>query len=249
MKKIVLIIISILISFNIYSLNVPRLTGPVVDNAGVLSSSEETEISNYIKAVERSSGAQIAVLVIDSLEGESLEMFSYKTAKEWALGEESNDNGVLLLVSINDRKMRIEVGHGLEGILTDATSGYIIRNIITPSFKSGDFAQGIMDGVKAMGDLIAGDVSPSQYSDSARSGRSSAGSYFGIIFFLIFLVIRISMMGRRRRGFFFWGLGGHHHHHHHSSRSSSFSSGGFSSGSSFSGGGGSFGGGGASGGW
>ena len=233
------------------ALDVPPLQGRINDRASVLSSSASEELENYLAAVERSSGAQIALLTIDSLEGEDLESYSLSVAEKWKLGASGEDNGALLLVAMAEKKIRIEVGYGLEGVLTDAMSGYIIREAIVPEFKNGRFDLGIAAGIKAIGGIVTGDA-PISAEDIRQSGNQNESG--GIpLFFIIFLFIFIfGRMGRyrryRRRGMspmsaFFLGsmLGG-------STRSGGSRSS-FGGGGGFSGGGGGFGGGGASGGW
>ena len=251
-KRLVSVILVLLTAGALWSTDIPRLQGQINDNAGVLSGGTRAELEQYLAAVEKQSGAQIALLTIESLEGESLEAYSIAVVDEWQLGRTGDDNGVLLLVAMAEKKIRIEVGYGLEGVLTDAVSGYIIREDISPELRRGNFDAGITAGLTTIGKVVAGEVTISE-NQAARSEERESGSsgLFFLVFFLIFVVGRIGRMGRyRRRGMspwsaFFLGsmLGG-------SSRGRS--SGGFGGGGGFggfSGGGGGFGGGGASGGW
>lgn len=250
MKRLLLILLLSASVFSLFALDPPPLKGRINDYADLLSSSEEGELSRYLEAVERDSGVQIALLTIPSLEGDSLESFSYRTARYWKLGSAGNNNGLLLLIALEERKIRIEVGYGLEGTITDSLSGFVIRNHIAPYFKRGDFAGGISDGLHTLGAVITGDVTISPEEESDLPARSLVMEilrmFGGIIFFFLFFFLRISVFGRRRRTSRVGaGLYTAHRMHTHSS---GFSSGGFSGGG-FSGGGGSFGGGGASGGW
>jgi len=232
-----------------FALDVPPLEGRINDHAGILSSSESRDLDNYLAAVEKATGAQIALLTIPSLEGESLESYSFKVVDKWQLGSAEKDNGALLLVAMEEKKIRIEVGYGLEGVLTDAMSGYIIREAIVPEFKKGNFDRGITAGLKAMGGVVTGDtpISTEQINSSVQDEGEGGVSIFFLIFLLVFFFGRIGRYRRYRRrgmspmGAFFLGsmLG---------SASRGRSSGGFGGGG-FSGGGGGFGGGGASGGW
>ena len=236
---------------SVFGLDVPGLDGRINDHAGVLSSSAAGELENYLAAVEKATGTQIALLTIPSLEGDSLESYSLRVVDKWQLGSAEQDNGALLLVSMEERKIRIEVGYGLEPVLTDAMSGYIIREAIVPEFKSGNFDRGIAAGLQAMGGVVTGDtpITVEQIEDSQGDERGGGVPIFVIIFLFVFIFGRIGRYRRyRRRGMspmsaFFIGsmLGG-------ASRGGS-SSGGFGGGGGFSGGGGGFGGGGASGGW
>lgn len=132
------------------ALEVPYLSGRVNDHAGLLSPSASARIEDTLRAWEKKTGHQAAVLILPSLEGEALEDFSIKVARTWALGRKGADDGVLLLVAKNDRKLRIEVGRGLEGDLPDALAGRIIQDEIVPRFRSGDFEGGVSAGVDAM---------------------------------------------------------------------------------------------------
>ncbi len=256
MKKIITAILTLIALFSVstvsvFGLEVPRLEGRINDKAGVLSSSTSREIDSYLAAVEKATGAQIALLTIPSLEGDALESYSLRVAEAWKLGSAEQDNGALLLVAMEEREIRIEVGYGLESVLTDAMSGYIIREAIVPEFKSGNFDRGITAGLQAMGGVVTGDtpITVEQIQDSRKEEESGGVPVFFLIFILVFLFGRIGRYRRyRRRGMspmsaFFLGsmLGG-------ASRGGS-SSGGFGGGGGFSGGGGGFGGGGASGGW
>ena len=258
MKKNKLLIILLVMSFLTVSLNalsVPSLTGRVVDNAGVLSTSAEKELNRYLESLEQSTGSQLAVLTIPSLKGDSLEDYSIRVTDEWKLGQSGKDNGVLLLVALEERKIRIEVGYGLEGQLTDAKSGYIIRNLIAPYFKEGDYASGIMVGIQSIGGVISGgeDITPSRIQES-RTEHSSRS--LPLNFIIILFVIFLNSFGRigRRGGLLrmlFWGSLFSNASRSRGGFGGGWSSGGggFGGGGGFSGGGGGFGGGGASGGW
>lgn len=146
-------IIIILIFFSIYlinSLDVPVLKGYVNDYADMISSSTETELESKLKAFEDSDSTQIVILTIPSLEGEVLEEFSIKMAEEWKIGQKNKDNGVIFLVSKNDRKMRIEVGYGLEGVITDMLAGRIVDNVAAPYFKKGEMDKGFTEVINAL---------------------------------------------------------------------------------------------------
>ncbi len=130
--------------------DVPYLTGRVTDNAEILSASMRKSLTERLKAHEDRTGNQIAVLTVPSLEGESIEGYADAVFKEWKLGQKGKDNGTLIIVAPQDRRMRIEVGYGLEGTLPDSLAGSIIRNAMTPRFKSGDYDGGIEAGVNAV---------------------------------------------------------------------------------------------------
>lgn len=219
------------------ALNVPSPQGYITDRAGIISAATERKLERALRSFEDSDSTQIAVLTIPSLEGEALEDFALKVAEGWGIGQKEHDNGALLLIAKGERKIRIEVGYGLEGQLTDLLTGRIIDNEISPRFKQGDFDGGIVAGVAAMVQAVRG-----EYQSKARRNSEKKRSPFGLLFFLFFLgpgLLRLflprSRYGRSR-GIWFGGGGG------------GFGGGGFGGGG-FSGGGGGFGGGGSSGSW
>jgi uncharacterized protein len=219
---------------------VPFLSGRVVDEAGMIPEDARQRIDQKLAAFEQSTGAQVAVLTVDSLDGEPIEDYSMRVVETWKLGKKGKDNGVLLLVAQQDRKMRIEVGYGLEGELTDLESGRIIDNVIRPDFQKGDFGPGIEHGVDAILNALGGGEVPAEPPTRSAKGEGSDGLIF-VIFAVIFLIFLLRSRGGRWGGPWgggFWGGGG-------------FGGGRFSGGGGggFSGGGGSFGGGGASGSW
>lgn len=156
----------------VLALDVPPLTGRIVDLAHLLPSDVAEALSAELAEHERKTGNQIAVLTLPSLEGESLEEYSHRVATTWKLGRKGTDNGVLLLVVPGERRIRIEVGYGLEGALTDAKSSQIVRREIAPRFKSGDFPGGIVAGLKAVMGTIEGTYTlpPDAQGPSARNG-------------------------------------------------------------------------------
>ncbi len=242
-RSITIIAVLIILTFtsSLQALDIPKLKGRVNDLAGVLNSSERADLENRLMRLEEQSSAQVAVLIIPSLRGENLESWSIRVAEKWQLGEKGKDNGAILLISMRDRKLRLETGYGLEGSLTDAKSSYIIRNVIAPGFKRGNYYSGIRDGVDIISGIIlkTADISPKKL----RKKRKNTSHFpFSILVVVIFFIASI-FKGGGRRGYrrggtaVFWGGSGY------SSSSSGSSFGGFS------GGGGSFGGGGSSGGW
>ncbi|MCK4653496.1 MAG: TPM domain-containing protein [Candidatus Cloacimonetes bacterium] len=249
MKRIIIIVSAfIFILSQLIALEVPRLKSMVNDYGNVLSSKEEMQLERLLRDAQTKTSSQVVLLTIKSLQGENLEDYSLRVADKWKLGQKEFDNGVLLLVAMQEKKIRIEVGYGIEPIITDAKSGFIIRNLIVPYFKKGDYAQGIANGLLAITGLITKefeitDEQLARYQQQQKKGGSSQLP----IGFIVFIVMMILMsFGRRGRGGLFTALflgsmlsGGR------GGRSSGFG-GGFGG---FSGGGGGFGGGGASGGW
>jgi len=214
----------------------------VHDDAKVLSQQTVDYLENRLKVFEDSTTNQIAILIVPTLDGEDIEGFGIRAAKEWKLGTAGKDNGIIILLAINDRLMRIEVGHGLEGALPDATSNRIIRNEMAPSFRRGDYDGGIIAATNAVIAATKGEYKSDGV--ARRGGRKSGGGF--PIWLLIFIVLGVISMFSKRNGggrsggwssgggFFMGGGGG------------SWGGGG---GGGFSGGGGSFGGGGSSGSW
>ncbi len=153
---------------------VPPLTGRVVDQTATLSSGDVATLTQTLKDLEARKGSQIAVLIVPTTEPESIEQFSIRVAEAWKIGRKKIDDGALLVVAKNDRRLRIEVGYGLEGALTDATTRRIIDEDITPKFKSGDFAGGISAGVDRMIRVIDGEKLPAPEPEHWR-GRGLLG--------------------------------------------------------------------------
>jgi uncharacterized protein len=175
--------------------DVPALKARVNDYAGLLAPATINQLEQALLAFEQSESTQIVVLTINSLQGESLEDASMQVAEAWKVGQKNLDNGAILLVSKSDRKIRIEVGYGLEGSLTDLISGRIIRNEIVPAFRNGNFDQGVANGVAAMMAAVKGEYQ-AQPAAKQPMGRESSVNFIPLIVF-IFL---ITQLGRVKRG-------------------------------------------------
>jgi uncharacterized protein len=181
---------------SLWALAVPQLQGRVNDYAQMISPQTERQLDAALADVERSDSTQIVVLTVPSLEGQPIEEFSLQAAEQWGIGQKKTDNGALLVVAKNDRKIRIEVGYGLEGRLTDLTAGRIIRNVIGPQFKNGRFDQGIVDGVAAMVAAVKGEYTAPEAPPNAGRGQGhGAPSPFA----LIVLLFLLSAVGRVNR--------------------------------------------------
>ncbi|MBI5848950.1 MAG: TPM domain-containing protein [Nitrospirae bacterium] len=146
----IMLALVIIIAPSAHALEVPKLLGRVNDYAGMLSPQTKSTLEQQLKTVEQSDSTQIVIVTIPSLQGEVLEQFSIKVAEKWKIGQKGKDNGVILLVSKNDRKMRIEVGRGLEEKITDLRAGRIIDEVIKPRFKAGDYDGGITEGIASI---------------------------------------------------------------------------------------------------
>jgi uncharacterized protein len=237
----------------------PSLTGRVVDQAGIMTAQSRSELEERLKDLEDKSGIQVVVATVKSLEGSDIETFANQLFRNWRIGQAKKNNGVLLLVAPNEHKVRIEVGYGLEGTLTDALSSVIISSAMVPRFRAKDFAGGIERGIDGIISVLSGDTTDWQPKPSVRTEDppSLSNELFTIFFVLIAIFVIWSLIrGARgtpssryvRRGgpiIFFptggswgsprWGGG--------------FGDGGGGFGGGFSGGGGWSGGGGASGSW
>jgi uncharacterized protein len=173
--------------FSAYALDVPSLRGHVNDYAVMLSPAVAQELEQLLTDFERTDSTQIAVLTIPSLADESLEGFSIKVVENWQLGRKGVDNGVLLLIAKGEKKIRIEVGRGLEGRLTDLISGRIIRGDISPKLRSGDFDGGISTGVTAILAAVRGEYKAAPR--DLRQGKNSAPPALTLLIFLAIIVI------------------------------------------------------------
>ena len=235
----------------------PELTGRVVDEAGVLPADQKAELSQRLKALEATNGRQRVVVTLKSLQGQEISDYGYQLGRHWGIGQKGQNNGVLLIVAPEEHKVRIEVGYGLEPILTDALSSNIIQTKILPKFRAGDVPGGVIDGADALTEQLGLDDAEAKQrvaeATAAQQQRAvhhrRSGSPIGALFTLFFVFIVVSSIFRRGGGGgWFWplvilsslGRGG---------RDDDWSGGGGGGGDSFGGGGGSFGGGGSSGSW
>jgi uncharacterized protein len=231
----------------------PALTGRVVDEAGIIPAATEVSLEQKLKGLEDATGDQLVVVTLKSLQGYEIADYGYQLGRAWQIGEKGKDNGVLLIVAPNEHDVRIEVGYGLEGDLTDAVSRLIIEQSILPKFRAGDMAAGIAAGTDDIIKVLSGDAAAykqkaEQQPKTYAPNRPDGGSLAGILPFLIIVFFIIVFANRGRRGIWWGGLGGLGGGMG-SGGWSSGSGGGWSGGGGFSGGGGSFGGGGASGHW
>ena len=215
---------------------VPKLKGRVNDYANLLSQSQIQQLESVLAQFEQQTTTQVVLLTVPSLEGDAVESFGIRVAEAWKIGQTGKNNGVVLIVAPKERKVRIEVGYGLEGVLTDLQSSRIIREVITPAFKEGNLYTGIAGGLDAIMKATQGEFQAP--AERGRNVHTSGGSVLTMILGIIIFILLISTRTGRFILFtsmMFGGRGG---------RSSGFGGGG-----GFSGGGGSFGGGGASGSW
>jgi uncharacterized protein len=177
---------------------VPPLTGRIVDQTATLNGSEVASLDQTLKNFEARKGSQIAVLIVPTTQPETIEQYSLRVAEAWKIGRRKIDDGAILVVAKNDRKLRIEVGYGLEGALNDVTAKRIIDEVITPKFRSGDFAGGISDGVNRILRVVDGETLPAP----AQREQNSSGLFSNIDPFNPFLIVGVIVVGGIFRGVF-----------------------------------------------
>ena len=219
----------------------PALTGRVVDEANLMSRKQAHQLAQQLAVFEKRSGVQLVVVSIDTLAGDTIEEYGYQLGRHWGIGQKGKNNGVLLIIAQDERKVRIEVGYGLEGALPDAIAANIIQTRILPAFKRGDMVAGILAGSQGIMQALAGEYQPV---DHASKADKQGGPWLFILVVIAMIVLHNlrggggGPGGRRRAAYMAGGFG-----------AGSFGGRTGGGGGGFSGGGGSFGGGGASGGW
>jgi uncharacterized protein len=226
----------------------PRLTGRVVDDAAILSPSTISRLTTMLARHEQTTGQQVVVVTLPSLQGFTIEEFGYQLGRYWGIGQKDKNTGALLIVAPREHKVRIEVGYGLEGELTDAQSSVIIQRDILPEFRRGDFDAGVLAGARSVLTALGGHPG-TETAGTPPAVASNTGSVWPIVlFFVVWLIVALAINRMNRRAHLIRRIG-------RSGYDSGGFFGGFGGGSSdgggggFSGGGGSFGGGGASGSW
>ena len=232
----------------------PTLTGRVVDNAGILSASTQSQLTDMLAAHEHATGQQIVVVTLPSLQGYTIEDYGYQLGRYWGIGQKGKNTGAMLIVAPKEHKVRIEVGYGLEGTLTDAASRTIIESDILPAFKRSDYNAGVMAGTKSILNVLGGNspetgqpapsnpAVPYQPPQAVQIAIILGFFLFPLLVFSVIVFAMIASVGNRGRyrGSDGWYSG---------SGGGGFGGGSSGGGGGFSGGGGSFGGGGASGSW
>ena len=266
--RLFLLILALLVAAPAAAQTFPELTGRVVDTADLLSPAQEDELTQRLEALEQASSRQLVVATVPNLQGYEIEDYGYRLGRHWGIGRSEANNGVILLVAVEDRKVRIEVGYGLEGIVTDALASRIIQGEILPRFRDNDYPGGIMAGANAIIEQLQAppELAEQRAMEAAASGSGGGegGSILPLVFWIVVLgfilvplVMNSGFKGRKyrrgRRGggpIVIWGPGmGDWGGRSSGGGWGGGGGGGWSGGGGFSGGGGSFGGGGASGGW
>lgn len=167
----------------------PELSGRVVDNAGLLSAAQEERLTLLLAEHEKKTTNQVVVVTLKDLQGYDIADYGYQLGRHWGIGRAGKDNGVLLIVAPNERKVRIEVGYGLEGVLTDKLSHDIIQEVILPHFRKGNYAAGILKGTEAILSVLEGTHTAPKKADG---GSSLSFDFSGIFQFVIFIIIAIA---------------------------------------------------------
>jgi len=240
-KTFIIFMMGTILSFSSVAMDVPALSGPVVDQVGLLSPGAQGAIANALMDLNQREGIQFQVLIVDKLVDETIEGYSIKVVDEWKLGKKGDDRAALFLISVNDRKMRIEVGRGLEGDLTDLTSRRIIEEV-KPHFKDQDYDNGVALGLALMGRAVGAELKFDNAAGRVKPRHERRPSSMLILFILFGFIGFMQFFFPKRRsgythggGFGGWGGGGF--------------GGGSGGGGSWGGGGGGFSGGGSSGNW
>lgn len=184
------LLIVLFLPVGLWAREVPYLSGRVNDTAAMLRAETVEALEAKLAAHEAETSNQVVILTIDSLQGEVLEEYSIRVAETWKIGQADKDNGVILLIARDDRKMRLEVGQGLEGALTDAMSRRILDNVVRPAFKRGEFDEGVSQGVDAILGVIKGEYEPPSDVESASSGFEDIPIFARIVFggFIFFVL-------------------------------------------------------------
>jgi uncharacterized protein len=250
------IIMLLLASGSAMALDVPSLRGRVNDYAGVMGQEQVRGLEVRLARFEQETGHQVAVLTIPTLEGEDIEGFSIRVAESWKIGKKGFDNGVILVVAVKDRRLRLEVGYGLEGVLPDAIANRIISDYIVPRFRAQDYAGGISAGIDAVLRVIRNEPLPESARDRGRTQSPGFGNIAMLIITLALFALMVLASSANRRRNHMWGARGRRHGPFilgPGGFGGGYGGGGYfgggSGGGGFSGGGGGFGGGGASGSW
>ncbi|MFO1015236.1 MAG: TPM domain-containing protein [Caulobacteraceae bacterium] len=189
-------------------LDFPRLSGRVVDDAGVLSAQTEADLSRKLEDLENKTHRQLVVVTLRSLQGREIEDYGYQLGREWRIGRAGVNDGALFIIAPNDRQVRVEVGYGLEGVLTDALSSVILQTKVLPAFRTGNVEKGVIDGTDALIEQLAlpDDQARAAVADaSSRSRTAGNAPWWAILLgFVIIWGLRMMLFGSyRRRGAIF----------------------------------------------
>ncbi|MDH4274399.1 MAG: TPM domain-containing protein, partial [Gammaproteobacteria bacterium] len=188
----------------------PALSGRVVDQANILPTPVQQQLTQRLAQLEQANGAQVVVVTLASLEGYDIADYGYQLGRQWGIGEKGKNNGALLIVAPQEHAVRIEVGYGLEGVLTDAYTRAIIETHIVPAFKQGDFPRGILAGVEALVQAVSNPEEFARAHPKAAAKEQGRGSLLLVFLIVVFIILRIfsgELTGRGGGGRGGWGGG------------------------------------------
>ncbi len=213
--SVILILLIILSALPVVAaVDYPQLAGFVTDDADMIDPVYESKITELAKKIEGATTVEIAVVTVESLEGESKETYAVKLFEQAGIGKKDKDNGLLILVAKQERKYRFEVGYGLEGVITDSMKVNIGDRIITPNFKSGEYGRGIYESMLVIEGLLEGDEEViSEYSMNDQGSTGTSSGWIGTLIFFIFIIAFSFLMSVGRRGggrgyMYYGGVGG-----------------------------------------
>ena len=213
MKRLFFLVLLTLLLSSVFSLSVlaedkdlPVASGYLNDFAGVINSQDQNSITNFVRELENKTTTQVAVVTVDTTQPEAIEQYAVRLFKKWGIGQKGKDNGVLFLIANKDRALRIEVGYGLEGVLTDAICSGIINQIVIPLFKQGQISTGILEGTKAIVSLVAKESGVTITGQEAalynQFHQDSSGLWVIILVFVIIFVFYASSFTRPGVGWY-----------------------------------------------
>jgi len=208
MKKFIVILATLIIPISVFAYTSPgKPTGYVNDFAGILSVEQKSNLESISVGLKQSTGFEVAIVTVPNLGDEVVETYATKLFEEWGIGDEKKDTGILLLVAVDERAVRIETGYGAEGAITDIQAGNIIRSVITPEFQKGDYFSGLNGAMGALTLIIQKSPEAEQYSvvGSTNSDKESGFSFEALFFvFIIFINVFAKILGKTKS----WWLGG-----------------------------------------
>lgn len=200
LRNIFILALLVLLPLPLSALDVPHLNGRVNDYARMLSPEAVQQLEQKLAAFERDSSTQIAVLTVPTLQGDDIAQFSIHVAEQWKLGQKGKDNGVLLILAQAERKVRIEVGMGLQGVLPDITASHIIRDVMRPSLKSGNFDQGVTAGIDAIISATKGEFKAAPQSAGKQAHKKSSSSLPVLLVLIAVVAVLLGAFSRYLSG-------------------------------------------------
>ncbi len=196
MRRLFVIVAVMVLVGRVFAAHIPAPTGYVNDFIGVLTAKERETLETDLAGYQESTGNEIAIALIKSLDGDSVEEFAVRTFEEWKIGKKGKDNGILFLAAIDDRKMRIEVGYGLEPYLTDGEAGELLRTAVTPAFRAGKYGEGVMRAVESIKRELSGEAADSRNQSFSDSGNRQFPIPFSIL--IIIFIYLFAFMARSK---------------------------------------------------